>query len=444
VAETKLPYTYLAKRRYWRFRHPATGDIALPRVKGVATRDQPKHAAFMRKYTELLARVEGTVQTATPASPNRASFRWLIQQYRGGAGQAASEEFNALSDETQKDYNRTLDLIEIELGDQPFALTTRAMIKAVRDSYASQPRKAHKIKQMVSRLYSWGEENDHVPEDFNPAAKIKKLKRKGGDKEYVVWSEQEIELFLAHAPDHIITPVLIALYTGQRANDVARMTWQQFQGEIIRVRQMKTSALLDIACHTQLRTHLEERRRKLDASKKRGLLICVGASGRPYNANSLASAIYRAVQAIDDMREHGGDRRTRLHGQNERTHHRPLAVGEISLHQGRADDIAHSHPEQRHRAEDQEEGGRVAEHPDEGAGRAQSERDDGGEWQAQAADDDRGREAGNAERDRRQHAQYRRPSRAKPDVVLDGGEKRRNGRDRMAQRKAKKHDPDEQ
>jgi integrase len=79
------------------------------------------------------------------------------------------------------------------------------------------------------------------------------------------------------------------------------MTWQQFQGEIIRVRQMKTSALLDIACHTRLRTHLEERRRKLDASKKRGLLICAGASGRPYNANSLASAIYRAVQAIDEM-----------------------------------------------------------------------------------------------------------------------------------------------
>lgn len=301
MVETKLRYTYLAKRRYWRFRHPSVGDIPLPRVKGVAARDQPNRAAFMQKYAELLARVEGASLPAKFNAPDHASFKWLIREYRGGGGKPTSEEFKALSDETQKDYNRTLDLIGAELGDEPFLLTTRPMIKAVRDSYASQPRKAHKIKQMVSRLYSWGEENDHLPEDFNPAARIKRLKRKGGDREYVVWSNHEIELFLAQAPDHIVTPVLIALHTGQRANDVARMTWQQFQGDIIRVRQMKTSSLLDIACHTHLRSHLEERRRQLDATKKRGLLICAGASGTPYNANSLASAIYRAVQAIEDM-----------------------------------------------------------------------------------------------------------------------------------------------
>jgi DNA gyrase inhibitor GyrI len=47
-------------------------------------------------------------------------------------------------------------------------LTTRAMIKAVRDDYAVTPRKAHKIKQMASRLYSWADESDLFPPSSTP------------------------------------------------------------------------------------------------------------------------------------------------------------------------------------------------------------------------------------------------------------------------------------
>lgn len=182
--------------------------------------------------------------------------------------------------------------------DEPFALITRGMIKAVRDSYARQTRKAHKIKQMTSRLYSWADENELVPEGFNPATRIKRLKRKGGDQEYVVWSSHEIELFLAQAPEHVCTPVLLALYTGQRANDVARMLWPQWQGDYIRVRQAKTGAMLDIACHQRLRSHLEElkaKRRALEGT------ICLTVRGNSFNANNLGSAIYRAIQNIPAM-----------------------------------------------------------------------------------------------------------------------------------------------
>lgn len=296
MADIELLYTYLAKGKYWRFRHPATGDIALPRMKSLPVEDQPKRAEFIQKYAELLARVERS--EVVLRSPDRTSFRWLIRQYRGGDGQRPSEEFRALTDATQIDYNRTLDVIEAELGDEPFGLATRSMIKAVRDSHAHHPRKAHKIKQMVSRLYSWAEENDLVPEGFNPAARIKRLKRKGGEQEYVVWSTHEIELFLASAPAHVCTAAMIALYTGQRASDVASMRWSQWQGEVIRVRQGKTGALLDIACHRLLRTHLEALR---EAGANLKGTICLTARGRPFNANNLATAIYRAIQAIPDM-----------------------------------------------------------------------------------------------------------------------------------------------
>jgi integrase len=59
------------------------------------------------------------------------------------------------------------------------------------------------------------------------------------------------------APLHVQTPMLIALYTGQRREDVVTMTWQQDQGEMLRVRTSKTRALIDLPCHPVLRAHLD-------------------------------------------------------------------------------------------------------------------------------------------------------------------------------------------
>ena len=103
MAAAELRYTYLAKQTYWRFRHPAVGDAAMPHMRGVSIREQPDQLAFIRKYAELLGRVEAS--DVAPAQDRR-SFRWLILQYRGGQGRPSSEEFRALADSTQLDYNR--------------------------------------------------------------------------------------------------------------------------------------------------------------------------------------------------------------------------------------------------------------------------------------------------------------------------------------------------
>jgi integrase len=273
VAVTNLPFTYVVKGKYWRFRRGSL-HAALPGAPG--------DAEFHAKYAELVGLSE------PKAPPRRETFEWLIGQYR------TSAEFRNLADRTQDDYGQTLDLLVKELGAEPYRYTTRAMIKAVRDDYADTTRKAHKIKQMVSRLYSWADENSYVPEHFNPAKGIKRLKRKGGEREIVVWSDAEIAAFLEHAPPHLKTPVLIALYTGQRKEDVLRMTWLQFQGDIVRVRQSKTSALLDIACHSVLRRHLE-------GMKREGVVICLRESGEPWNPNAFGAALYRQVRRTPHM-----------------------------------------------------------------------------------------------------------------------------------------------
>lgn len=275
---TDLPYTYIAKSRYWRFRHPQTGDCKLP--------GQPGDPSFHQRYAELKAVAE---RRETPIP--RTSWAWLVKRYR------ASREFRALADATQLDYGKTLDLIVKELGEQPYVLTTRNMIKRVRDDYAETTRKAHKIKQMCSALYSWADGEDLVSAGFNPAKDVKRLKAKGGSKEYVCWSEWEFDLFAAQAIQPMKTAAMLARYTGQRAEDIVRMVWTDFQGDMIRVRQSKTGAPLMIACHRVLRDYLNA----LKAAGKRGAVILVSAAGNPYNANSLSSAIGREVGKVADM-----------------------------------------------------------------------------------------------------------------------------------------------
>jgi hypothetical protein len=131
-----LPFTLVIRGRHWYFRTKATGRIALPNVPGTPE--------FHRKYGECLQLRERLL--AGLDEGDTGSFAWLIGQYQRSA------EFAALAEQTQTSYARTLKLLEAELGTQPFKLTTRAMLKAVRDDYAATPRKAHKIKLMISRL----------------------------------------------------------------------------------------------------------------------------------------------------------------------------------------------------------------------------------------------------------------------------------------------------
>ena len=285
---TDLPYTYIAKRKYWRFRHKAVGDTALP--------GQPGDPEFHARYSELKALAE---RRQAPVS--NASWKWLIQQYR------ASREFAALADSTQLDYSKTLDLIEKELGDERFLATTRGMIKTVRDDFANTTRKAHKIKQMISALYSWADGEDLVPAGFNPAKDVKRLKRKGGQKEYVCWSEWEFDLFYSTAIEPMKTAAMLARYTGQRAEDIVRMVWTDFQGDTIRVRQAKTGAPLTIACHKVLREYLSGLKRG-----RKGAVILTSVAGNPYNANSLSSAIGREVRRVRKTEDFPIDRS--IHG----------------------------------------------------------------------------------------------------------------------------------
>jgi integrase len=259
------------KDRYWRFRR---GQLKAP-LPG-----KPGQAIFAAEYARLLALSEQKPQEA-----DETTLAWLIGRYRKSA------EFMALRSSTQLDYGRTLDTLKADdLASEPYRLITGPMVKAVRDEYRATPRKAHKLKQMMSRLYSWAQEEALVPQGYNPAASFKRLKVR--QKAITPWSEEEIALFLAHCPAELKTPILLALCTGQRPEDAVSMEWSAYQGAFIRVRQSKTGEPLDIACHPALRAHLDSIRTSF------GGRIARTALKRPYSANGFAQHIRRVAEKI--------------------------------------------------------------------------------------------------------------------------------------------------
>jgi integrase len=288
MTDAKLPYTYFSSKRlatgkwrdYWRFRRDGI-DTPLP--------GGPGNPEFHAKYAELMRSAARRVELVGHP-PERHSFAWLCESY------LASVEYAGLSPRTQDDYRATINqrLLPI-LGPERFDCLARSHIKSIRDNTAKthSARTAHKVKQMASCIYSWAEEESLLPDNFvNPAMGMRKLKGKA--KPIEIWSSEEIALFLAKCEPELRAPVLLALYTGQRREDLVNMKWSDYLGKMVRVRQNKTGEPLTIPCHPELAKALKP---------MRGISgqILRNKDGKPMNAGQLSSAMNRSVAKIDGM-----------------------------------------------------------------------------------------------------------------------------------------------
>lgn len=284
VVQTEIPYTYVVRRKlasgkwknYYRFRRDGT-DAALPGAPG--------DADFHTKYGELMQREDRIA--AEKVGPAAHSVDWLLDIF------IASPEFCVLAETTQRDYRETADRIRPVLGAERFDCVTKAVVLALRNQYRDKPRTSHKIKQLLSRLYGWAEDQDLVGSDFNPAAGVKRIKAKV--KHIEVWSVEEIDLFLSKCDPVAKTIAMLALYTGQRRQDIATMEWNDYQGSVVRVRQNKTGTPLTIPCHPKLKAHLDAIKSPFGGTIVRSTL------GRPLDANAVSSQMTRSIAAIDDM-----------------------------------------------------------------------------------------------------------------------------------------------
>jgi integrase len=128
--------------------------------------------------------------------------------------------------------------------------------------------------------------------DRNPATR---LDLEGSNKREETWEQDNIGRFLDACDgelhgESIALGFLIMLYTAQRPGDVRAMTWPQYNGDTITIRQKKTGKLIEVPCVVVLRQALDA-----TMAKRIGTVIVAGPNGQRLTETTWRAA-FRAIR----------------------------------------------------------------------------------------------------------------------------------------------------
>ena len=249
---------------YWR--RPGTPLRRLP--------DDPNDPQFIRQVIDWNAEADAA---AKEPGPVYGSFAHLVDLYK------RSPDFQKLADETQKGYGYWLSMLEARYGDLPVRGITRQVVYRLRDSMVETPYKANAVIRVLRLLLNFAVDRGLIK--TNPAARPKQLKVASRRQ---VWSLDAEKTFLEKADETMKLTYMLAAYTAQRQADILAMTWAQYDGEVIRLRQRKTGVLVEVPCHRDLRA-------ALDGAKRRGTVILTTSTGRAWKAPHFRHAWKKAV-----------------------------------------------------------------------------------------------------------------------------------------------------
>lgn len=203
----------------------------------------------------------------------------------------SSADWQDLADRTQHDYVRLIRIIEAAFGDFPISALsdrrTRSVFLDWRDKRArASRRQADYGWQVLARILSWAHGRGMIA--ANPCEKGGRLYRTTRAEK--VWTDDDESNFLGKAPAHLHLALILALWTGQRQGDLLALTWMQYDGATIRLRQSKTGARVVIPVGGPLKS-------RLDAERKKAGIVLLNSDGRPWTADGFRSSWRKACAA---------------------------------------------------------------------------------------------------------------------------------------------------
>jgi integrase len=205
------------------------------------------------------------------AEAKRGSIGWVIGRYR------ESDGYRELSHGTVAYYKRYLRDIEALGATLPFSSFSRRAVVDFIESYT----KTHQRRQaaaVLKNLFGIARYHGIIATDETTGLRLKMNQPRTR-----IWTDDELARWIDAAVaehSHMLTAFLLLQYTAQRPGDALRMTWPQYSGSVIRLKQQKTGALLDVPIHPVLRDHLDG----LDRSDTS--LTIVTYRGRPVKYSS--------------------------------------------------------------------------------------------------------------------------------------------------------------
>ncbi|MBS4046549.1 MAG: tyrosine-type recombinase/integrase [Alphaproteobacteria bacterium] len=174
---------------------------------------------------------------------------WLRRIYLAGP------DFAALAPSTQKYYKIMLHYLD-GVRHMPVQDVEMGHIAHIRDRLAAdRPGMANLFVGVCSALFKWARLRGHRKGD-NPAHGIPKLQLG----ERGAWPDSALLKAESEMQGPIRLAFMLALHTGQRQGDVIGMTWSQFDGQGISLRQGKTGVDLYIPATPALKAALEAAR----------------------------------------------------------------------------------------------------------------------------------------------------------------------------------------
>lgn len=240
------------------------------RATGARIEGEPGTEEFERN----LARV-----ASAPPPTKEGSWGALVALYK------RSPNYRTLGPKTRLYYDRQLDRVRA-WAPKPVTEIRRTDVLTIRDALAiDTPQAANQFAMVISVLLDFAVEREF--REVNPLLKLRRLP--GGSHE--TWTEDQVRYALGKLAERFRRAIILGLYTGQREGDCCTMTWADYDGTAVRVKQEKTGEQLWIPAHRELK-------RELDAWKATAGVaptILVNSLGRPWPVHSFAVMISRKL-----------------------------------------------------------------------------------------------------------------------------------------------------
>lgn len=182
----------------------------------------------------------------------------LIRSY------VAAADYTGLAAKTKEGYDTALARIQGKFGTMPIAALeekgARSVIRKWRDDVlAVSPRSADLTMAVFTKVLNFAKDEEDISR--NPLDALTKLS--SGTRKDIIWSDEQMALFAAVGPTHLVRAMILAKWTGQRQADLLKLSWHAYDGEYIRLQQGKAGRgkagkRVKILASVELRSMLEE------------------------------------------------------------------------------------------------------------------------------------------------------------------------------------------
>ncbi|WP_376094078.1 tyrosine-type recombinase/integrase [Roseomonas sp. CCTCC AB2023176] len=211
------------------------------------------------------------------------SLAWTIDRYK------TTEEWANLEDSSRKEYGWHLDKLAEEFGDLPVAAIGREGVKEYRKALiaAGQPYNTwHRLKKLRMVLNYARLELGLLRDDPFEGVDIPSPPRRDA-----VWSPEDAEVFLQHAPPLIRRGFMLAAFTTQRPADCLNMSYDCVGQTVerdgrrvlwIMLRQRKTDVPVWVPLHPALHAEIATR------LHPKSNLIAPSPTGRVWDLHNFA------------------------------------------------------------------------------------------------------------------------------------------------------------